>query len=415
MTGTPKSMNLSSLELGMNTRAPDHKLRTDKGYFLRDAVNVDLSDSGTLKRRRGTTLALTGTSAHSLWADDNHAFYADGLTLYRLTDTLTGLTRAAVTTVTAGRAVTYTQAPEGGTYWSDGVRLERIVGNSSQAINPAVPALVPSITASGTGALAPGRYTVLFTAVDSLQRESAPTPSQQIFLPLGGTLAITLTDAPDLPIAVYVSAPDGDMPYFVGTLTAVGTLAVNLLPAGRACPTYGLAPTPPGRIIRHFNGRLLVAADNILFLSEPFAPGLYRPETGYIPFPETITMLEAIQGQAPGVYVAADQTDWLGGNTADSDIVNVLPYGAVEGTSQLRTDKTLCHWMSPRGLIEAGTGGGVKNLQEDTVAIAPTTSGATLVRDDNGTKQARTSLFGSPTHQLATASSYMDAEIVNGA
>ena len=42
--------------LGMNNRLPDTKLRVqDKGDFVRNAVNVDVTTAGTVKRRQGLT------------------------------------------------------------------------------------------------------------------------------------------------------------------------------------------------------------------------------------------------------------------------------------------------------------------------------------------------------------------------
>lgn len=412
MTTTPKTMSINSFALGMNNRAPDHKLRTDKGYFLRDAADVDITREGGLKRRRGVTLQLAGQSARSLWADDSAAFYVDGTTLYRLSD---ALERAAVTGVAPGRQVSFCDAPEGGTYWSDGVRLERIVGSASVGLNPATPNPVPAVAGLAGGLLPEGTYTVLFTAIDAVGRESAPTPGIQVAVPPGGRVQVTVTSAPSTPVAVYISAPNGDTPYYAFTVPAVGTTDYASLEAGRACPTYGLLPLPPGDIVRHFNGRLMVAAGSYLFLSEPFAPGLYRAESGFIPFPSAITVLEAVQGQRPGVYVAADQTYWLAGDITKADLVNVLPYGGVAGSSLPRPDKTAVHWMSPRGLVEASTGGEVKNLQEEVVAITPATGGATLIREANGARHALTSMYGPTTNRAAVASSYMDAEIINGA
>jgi hypothetical protein len=416
MTATSKQMTIQSFALGMNNRSPDFKLRTKDGYFLRDALNVDITSDGTLKRRRGTELKLSGLDARSIWASDDDAFYVDGLTLYRITVNSDGtLSADAITTVMAGHDVSYFTAPEGGTYWTDGSRIERIVGNTSAPLNPPPPALLPTATAGATGMLRAGLYNIVYTAVDAVGHESAASTIVQLAVPDHGHITVSFGATPEYPINVYVGGEGGMVPYLAHQFTGAESVDLDQPPVGRACPTYGMLPMPAGDIVRYFNGRLMVALGNILYLSEPFAPGLYRADRGYIPFQGDITIVEPIQGTRQGTYVVADQTYWFEGDLTKANLVNALPYGAIPGTSQLRADQTLCHWMSVRGLISAGPGGDVKNLQEANVAVTPSSKGATLLRDQNGMKQALTALFGSQTHQQAVASSYMDAEIINGA
>lgn len=57
---------------GINNRLPDHQLNIVErgrkaGDYLRNAVNVDLTSSGTLRRRKGSALVQSGTDCHSLW------------------------------------------------------------------------------------------------------------------------------------------------------------------------------------------------------------------------------------------------------------------------------------------------------------------------------------------------------------
>ena len=68
--------------LGMNNRLPDTKLSTADGAFLRNAVNVDLDNAGTLRRRAGAVRHLSGTACHSLWSDGEHLYHADQSDLY---------------------------------------------------------------------------------------------------------------------------------------------------------------------------------------------------------------------------------------------------------------------------------------------------------------------------------------------
>jgi hypothetical protein len=67
--------------------------------------------------------------------------------------------------------------------------------------------------------------------------------------------------------------------------------------------------------------------------------------------------------------------------------------------------------MSPMGLVYGDESGGVRNVQQDSVAIGPAGLGASLFREQDGQKHVVTSLFGTePTS--AAAYSYMQAEII---
>jgi len=417
MTATPKITSMQSFALGMDNRAPDYKLRSDKGYFLRDASNVDVTATGSVKRRRGSTITgLTGSDVHSLWSSQNGSFYVNGIQLYSITDTTGGLTSTPVTSVQRSSRISYTDAPEGGVYWTDGYQLQRFVGGSSAPVTPLLPSAMPTISvvpasSAADGALRTGLYAVVFTAIDGQGRESAPSHPIQIDVPDGWVIRLSFSLSGANQVAAYVTDEGGTVPFFVGVFTGAD-IVVGYQPEGRACLTYGMQPMPAGSIVRSFNGRLIVANSNILFFSEPFAPGIYKAELGFFQFPTEITVVEPIQGEQAGLYVVADSTYWLSGDFTKANLLTVLPYGAIKGTSVSRADRTACHWMSVRGMISAGPGGTVQNIQEEHVAVSTASSGATLLRDTNGVKQAVASLFPPTTYQLASASSYMDAEII---
>ena len=61
--------------LGENNRLPDTRLSSQDGTFVRYAVNVDLSDSNTFKRRKGTSLTVSGADVGSLWSADGDSAY----------------------------------------------------------------------------------------------------------------------------------------------------------------------------------------------------------------------------------------------------------------------------------------------------------------------------------------------------
>ena len=92
-------------------------------------------------------------------------------------------------------------------------------------------------------------------------------------------------------------------------------------------------------------------------------------------------------------------------------LVEILPYGAVLGSSARSDNSTSVMWFSARGLVVGGAQGQVKNLQEDALAVRPGRKGAALLREEDGMRQVISSVFGAEDTRAA-ARSFMVAEIV---
>jgi hypothetical protein len=398
---------------GINNRLPDAKLdiveRGRKaGDYLRNAVNVDLTGSGTLRRRAGTALALAGSDVHSFWTDDSGAYFIDGDALCTLSQSFEK--QVLRSGLMPGQRASFARYSTGDVYWSNNIVLERISNGATGAAGIPVPNPAPAVFAGTGGSLPAGLYQASFTAMSAAGEESGATWPNQIEVGTEGAIDITLA-ASSYDLNLYMSAPNGDILFFVGTLSAGTTsYSVSVVPSsGRQIPTLGLRPMPPGRIVREFNGRLLVAAGSALYYSEPYAPALYNPMRGYIPFPDRVTIVEPCEG---GVYVAADKTYWLAGaDIAQSDLVIVLPYGAVEGTGGSQENSKNVWWFSERGVVVGDEEGSVKNIQESSVAVEKAVSGAGIFREQNGVRQLVSSLFGTET-TTAAASSFMEAEVI---
>lgn len=106
----------------MDNRLPDYNLRIPdgSGHLLRDALNVDVTATGSVKTREGYSVAFVGTDAHSGWQGDGFALYCDAGTIYRLDD---GMQRNVVATgFGMTTPVRYTQVNEA-VYFTDGIRV----------------------------------------------------------------------------------------------------------------------------------------------------------------------------------------------------------------------------------------------------------------------------------------------------
>ena len=393
--------------VGINNRLPDHQLGIVErgqraGDYLRNAVNVDLTAAGTLQRRKGSTLAQAGADCHSLWSDGEQAFYVDGDTLYQYPRTVlrSGLV--------PGRRVSYCETPAGDVIWSNGAVLERLRAGASSPLGLAVPNPAPTVTAAIGGGLNAGVYQVAITATNADGEESGATWPVQVVVADGGRIEVT--GLPGTLTNIYVSPLNGDKLYLAATTTASSYIIPIMGTLRQSLQTLGLRPMPAGEIVREHGGRLLVVSGSTLYYSEPFGYGLHDPLRGRIPFGGRITLLAPVEG---GCYVGTEtETFWLpGGDIEKTEVVEMLPYGAVPGTDTALENETGVAWMSTRGLIVADAQGQAKNVQEDTVAVGPAQIGATLYREQDGMRQLVAAVSGAQ-ESRAAANSFMTMEVV---
>lgn len=376
--------------VGINNRLPDHQLgiveRGRKaGDYLRNAVNVDLTATGTLQRRKGSTLAQAGADCHSLWSDGEQAFYVDGDTLYQYP-------RIALRSgLVPGRRVSWCKTPTGDVIWTNGTVLERIRAGVSAPLGLPVPNPAPTVSASAGGSLKAGVYQVAITATNADGEESGATWPVQVTVPEGGRIQVS--DLPGTLTNIYISPLNGDALYLAATTTASSYVIPVSGALGQSLQTIGLRAMPAGEIVREHFGRLLVASGSTIYYSEPFGYGLHNPQRGRIHFGGRIALLAPVQG---GCYVSTETaTFWLpGGDIEKTQVIELLPYGAVPGTDTALENQTGVAWMSTRGLVIGSQDGQAKNVQEDTVAIGPAQAGATLYREQDGMRQIITSLAG---------------------
>lgn len=413
MTTPDKPYAFGSPWLGLSNRRRAFELHDQAkgGDFLATAENVNITNAGNAKRRRGQARAIAGTNCHSLFADGTDVFYADGPTMYRLV----GQQMAQVvlrSNLPAGHPLSFDHDGINRIY-TDGVVVERIVGNTTIPIAP--PRLVSEPTAVGSsgGALAAGFYQFAWCFRDSAGREGPCTTKQQVSVPAGGK--IVFSGLPSvLPtgasaMVLYLSPLNGTTLLRAVTTSATSTYTLPVAPTGAAqCQTELLQPIPAGQLLRFVNGRLHVANGNILYYSRPYAPGLYDPSRDYIPFPDPITMIETVPN---AIYVAtSDQTYFIAGDIAQAELKPLLPYGATGRASARMPEKHSCTWMSTRGVCVGDATGNVNNLQEAEVFVDPAPLGALLVREQDGIRQVIAPTFGA-TPAATSVGSFMTATV----
>lgn len=391
--------------LGLNTLLSDSKLAVkDQGQYLRQAVNIDLDNSGWARRRDGYALLATLSGAHSLWSNGTRTLYVQGTTLWEVTD-FSSYAASARATLAATDAMSYCSV-NGDVYYTNGTDSGRLAASSSSAgpwalATPADPVL--SVT---TGSLPAGWYQVALTYSTALLEEGGSTPAESIELTsIGGiTVALPGVSAGAAYVNVYVSAANGEVPTWHSRVTAATTSAtVTTPPTKHKVPNAFLQPQAAGQIVAAHNGRLLVATDSMLSYSQPWNFGLMLPTAGYIPFPETITNVVPCTG---GVFITTTkQTSWLAGaDIATADVVPVFPYGAVPGTAFDIPNTVQVGWFGNRGVVIGDSTGQAKAIQEATVSVDTAPQGAVLVREFDKVRSVLTTLIGTKTTPLLTSS-----------
>lgn len=388
---------------GVNNRLPSVALGRDR---LRNAVNVDIDNSGRLHRRAGAARAVAGTAVRSLWFDGENGpgYFADGAALMRFNPEGLGPYPAeVVAAVTAGAPITMTRH---GTdvFWSDGVLSGQIVNGVNQAWGIAPPSNDPVLTQS-TGSLFDGYYQITYTYVRASGEESGAEIGAQIQISHSnrlqdGTAGIMVsglvasTDPTVTTIKVYCSAANGTVLFRVATLpNANGSVYIPYVDevAGEVLSTQFITQPPGGQILASLGARIYVASGNFLYYSERFAPGWFSRAFGFLPFPDTITVMLPTPD---GMFVHTTEGQYfLSGLDPDSHkIERVLPYGALPGSGVvIRNDVTLA-WVTPRGIVIGSPGGKVKAVQEAEVAIELATAGILGYRETNGMRQLVTVL-----------------------
>lgn len=395
---------------GVDNVHQDYELSADS---LRRAVNVDVLDSGKLRRRAGHTQVTALTGAHSMWGDGKRSYFAYNNGIYEFFES--GTTALLGAFACGTNPVSF--SPSGDEIVLTCKTARAAIRNGVLAAwglnTPATPATVSATV----GVLPVGAYHVAVTYVDSAGRESGASDLATVVLAAVGGVAITAmpvsTEAAVTAKRVYVSTTDGEILYRVAEVApAAQFLTVSTLPTGAELRTAYLSPPPFGVGLTEFNGRVFIidAADpSTVWHTEAMANGHVKKSKGFYRFPSDVTMIAAVDD---GVYFAADQTYFVArAGSPEHSIVPVMEAGAVAGSAVTIPQTTDAIWMSERGAVIGKAGGAVEILSGNRVSSGGMIDGAAFVREANSVKQYV--VVGSSTQSSALqAGSYAEAEIV---
>lgn len=399
----------------------------DKYAYLRQAVNVDLDQTGWIRRRAGRTKLATMTDAHSLASIGGRLFCVDQGDLYQITPgaTATGTRVDLVQSAVGQGRMSYAEAG-GAVYWCNGEKAGRIINGSPSHWGMEPPGA--PLLSQTAGNLPAGRYLAAVTFEDSNGLESGARQIAAIELTdTAGIRFAGLTVDPDAAfLNIYLSATNGQTLYWAGQVPAsLGTFTLMQPPESTdALDTFGLYPPPQGaRLVRFYRGRALVVADQALYWSQPLAFHHFDLARDVQLFAEPPVLLEPLSS---GFYLAeGTRTYWVAGDDpenwqpreVDDRQVAAGPALRIPGDKipSLQTSAMVLIWATETGPVAGLEGGQVVHLTEDAVAMDAHSLASLSYREQDGLAQVLMQLRDRNAVSGFAASDRIDATIIKGA
>ena len=407
---------------GVNMLSPETALPPGS---VRAAINVDFDRAGKWQRRAGTTLAVAGQDVHSLWApaDSTLAYYVDGDTLYQVDPAQGVASRRVVRTgLTRGLPMAFCFLNDEVCY-SNSVQSGSVFGT----IGMEMPAGAIVCAFRAGGALAPGAYKVGLVYVKDSGEESGAIVADFTLTTAGGIAVNNFPLPADTSIRrarFYLSPPnDEDVLYQALEITFnVADILFNTPASGKLLDTWFLTPPPPAHLLQSFNGRLYGADGDVLWYSQAFRYGLYKPSTDYIDMGARITLIEEAADKK-GLFVGTTKgAFFLAGDEAlKMQLQTVSELAPVEGTGTAIDTKVFGMkelpeffapaWFTSKGWVVGLNDGTIKNLNHDRLIVSNLERGSALVRKSNGSTHLM-GVFRGGDNSAAAATDSMESEII---
>lgn len=295
---------------GIDNVNPEYRLN---GRALKTAVNVDITRTGSIRRRAGYSFVAAGCH--------KNVWQADGFVLATTADdALTAIApngaRTVVHAALGTARVWYVNLPDGRTAYSNGLANGITDGAVTTAWGVPVPSSLGGLTPM-SGTLPAGDYQYALTYVRLADgREGGTAFSDPIAVSSGGFILTGLPLLTGHSINIYLSGQNGGETFFVGN--ALGnSFGYNGATPALALParTQNLDPLPVGTVSCFWRGRALVAQESTLWASRSQQWELCDRSRDYKQFAAPITLLQAVDD---GLYVGTeDELCFLSGTEFD--------------------------------------------------------------------------------------------------
>lgn len=385
-------LKIAPFPVGMDQLSSDVNLPAGA---VRDAKNVEIDRQGHTRLRRGRVPALVQPGMHSLWAAPTlgYSFVMAYNILNRAELSNNQIILQPIATLLSGAPVSYDEL-NGEIIFSNRSSAGIIRnGATPRSLGVPAPSAVTAAAASGIGGLHAGSYSVVATFLRG-NEESAACARVFVGVPANGAFNVTVPAAPPgiTGARIYVSHSNSENLYrFGGDVTPGSTVLVNAPGKGRQCDTEYLDLMPRGDIIRVWRGRVLIARDGVLYVSEPMRYGLYSPTEGFVQEASRIIMVEPVDG---GVFVATRERVMFYSGDSPKNWTRTVTNGrpVVAGASrrvpqsdfagQLGAgDKMVALWLAENGFVVGLPDGSLSQPQSSRIKISRDGKGALAVSD----------------------------------
>lgn len=385
----------------------------------RELINVDITKNGNIRRRTGFRQRSSTPLLHSVYYYKrlDALFVMRGSTLCEWDKTTDVFT--PVIHMSSNHPVRYVEY-NGNLYAASKTSFGWLPNDAESTsefrpVGVPVPG-VPTLSATGNGALPAGKYAVAMTFIDDRGEESGTSPVSFVTLPSQGGIEVSslATPSPFFKIAIYVTSPDGEELRHVDDIpTIYSSYQITQLPDGEVMNTQHLTPMIPGEFVSWMNGRLYTARGNSLYFSDPMRPHAYNPVNNVIIFVGDIRLMEPT---SDGLYVADDRGVWFlsGEDPSKFELQLVTESKAVhgsatrvpadhlpEGSETTQMDAPM--WLTANGYVAGMPGGEVIRLNHSRVYLDPDINGYSAFVIKNGCKQVVTLVDSTDTMANGTA------------
>lgn len=382
--------DLGAFKAGLVNRVNSYDL--PKGALL-DAINVDIDNSGKIKRRKGYEKLITG-KCHSVYGDSkgNGYLVKDG-SLLRF-NTIDNSTKLIANGFTDNNFISYVEVNHE-LYYSDG---QSITGKINSSGNHEIwsirsPQTQPMVTNSGNGSLKAGTYLIAYTYLYG-SYETGVSPHVQIDIPTdgGGIFVVCGSSSDSTGANIYITALNSQVLQKVATgYTANITSDDNL---GKQIKKLSADGIPAMSNLSYNNGRIWGSYANYIYWTLEMDYRQFNPVRNGVAVDSNVVIFAAMQS---GCWVVTETTTyWLKGTDPDSNDLElnpIFPYGAIPGTLFNDEDKQVVGWLSSAGYIQGDAFGKIQNLTAETIDFPKNyKSGAALFKKSRGIKQVVFSL-----------------------
>lgn len=414
-----ESVQFGTAPLGMDNVSIETALSVKT---MRDILNFDVANTGTLESRAGARRLSTANGMHSLWSPRNKAFglYALGGSLYRLTPRGVGLASSLVLSglTPSTRVKFYEYANE--VFFTNGHELGVISDTGGRLLGLTEPPSAPTLS-DVVGGMPPGRYACAYSFISPEGEESALSPAAFIDTISGG-VAVELPaifPANVTSARIYATLVNGDLLYMSQDVP-VGTTIARVQNENRSqlSPTQLKSRMVGGRAVSVFNGVVYISDGQVLRHSDPFNYGITSKDSGFIPFGSQVLFHEPV---VDGIYVGTtDGTYFLAGSGPTEFKQQLVGTGAVatdsisvpgafvatsmEGQTDPVTGEFVAVWLGEGGFVLGYPGGTVKDVQAKRMALGDQGVGVLVDLTTNGVKKVVTLVEATVTRGSESAS-----------